>query len=1229
MHTTYAEKGLRILGFPCNQFGKQEPGTEAEIKEFAKGYNAEFDLFSKIDVNGDNAHPLWKWMKDQPNGKGTLGNNIKWNFTKFLIDREGQVVKRYGPMEDPSMEGTGRPVEAEGSSSSVGAAVVEETETVIGVGYGIEETVAKKPYITEMPSSSCHPGSGPEKKIGHRRVDASGETTEGSNLTPAHHFPDFRFKTYAPVAFRYFRELFGIRPDDYLYSLCNEPLIELSNPGASGSIFYVTRDDEFIIKTVQHKEAEFLQKLLPGYYMNLNQNPRTLLPKFFGLYCIQSGGKNIRIVVMNNVLPRVFRMHLKFDLKGSTYKRRASKKEREKAKPTFKDLDFMQDVPDGLLLDTDTYNALVKTLQRDCLAEREQQMEGSQGSSDEKKPAAQRALYSTAMESIQGGATCGDSIDTEDTMGGIPAVSGKGERLLLFIGIIDILQSYRLIKKLEHTWKALVHDGDTVSVHRPNFYADRFYKFMSSTVFKKTSSLKSSPSKKSRSTLTVPKHGGPGAAWSASQLPSERDHHIYDLRGARSFPVLENDGLHPCTPPSFEEATTASVATTLSSNTSISIPERSPSDTAEQPRYRRQTMTLKESDGRMVDVHEEDQQTITVQVEVKRETEDKEEPVMEEKVEFGVEKECMSTCTPSPKESSVPEESDVLTLPEIRETEILDDIIPEIVEHPQAADLPPASPPATVSLEDVTLDAGTEAEASAAPGAPDTQALSCTFDRHQSQSLSQPSADEEDVPVTDIYFNKIQNAQMSTSRTPQLSEVDTMRMQLGELMQHLIRAKEDKLKVCTELQKQLRTYENMVQYFQLELGFSQRSMRSLRHHLDQSVDSVWSLKEELKEKQEKIHLLNEKLFSAHESTKFVKMDLDVYKNLCYRLHQQLSATEEKNCALQDALMACKARVQEAEQEKQQEVESKKQCEKTISNIRNSFKGLNNRLSIAMDDLQEQLKMAQEREESLKRTVGEATAKHEAEVEQLNRSLHEATEKARLAERKFDSKSSPLVFSIMGNRDDEYDFLFKVVLIGDSGVGKSNLLSRFTRNEFNLESKSTIGVEFATRSIQVDGKTIKAQIWDTAGQERYRAITSAYYRGAVGALLVYDIAKHLTYENVERWLKELRDHADNNIVIMLVGNKSDLRHLRAVPTDEARAFAEKNNLSFIETSALDSTNVEEAFKNILTEIYRIVSQKQIADRSAHDESPGNNVVDISVPPTTDGQKGSKLQCCQNL
>uniref|UniRef100_A0A8C2EIF6 Phosphatidylinositol-4-phosphate 5-kinase, type I, gamma a n=1 Tax=Cyprinus carpio TaxID=7962 RepID=A0A8C2EIF6_CYPCA len=567
--------------------------------------------------------------------------------------------------------------EAGDGSPLSGAAASEDAGTADGMD---SDSTSKKAFITEMPSSSGQPAHG--KKIGHRGVDASGETTykkttssalkgaiqlgigytvgnlsskperdvlmqdfyvvesiffpsEGSNLTPAHHFPDFRFKTYAPVAFRYFRELFGIRPDDYLYSLCNEPLIELSNPGASGSVFYLTKDDEFIIKTVMHKEAEFLQKLLPGYYMNLNQNPRTLLPKFFGLYCVQSGGKNIRMVVMNNVLPRVVRMHLKYDLKGSTYKRRASKKEREKAKPTFKDLDFMQDVPEGLMLDTDTYSALVKTLQRDCLvlesfkimdyslllgvhnidqAEKEQQMEGSQGSSDEKRPLAQKALYTTAMESIQGASACGEDIDTDDTMGGIPAVNGKGERLLLYIGIIDILQSYRLIKKLEHTWKALVHDGDTVSVHRPSFYADRFFRFMSTTVFRKSSSLKSSPSKRGRGGLAAAKYSGPGAAWSASQLPFVRDENIYDLRGTRSFPTLEDDGradVLPCTPPSFEEATTASIATSLSSTTSLSIPERSPSDTSEHPRYRRHTQSSHEEI-----MQDEDQQTITVEVEV-------------------------------------------------------------------------------------------------------------------------------------------------------------------------------------------------------------------------------------------------------------------------------------------------------------------------------------------------------------------------------------------------------------------------------------------------------------------------------------------------------------------------------------------------------------------------------------------------------------------------------------
>jgi Ras-related protein Rab-11A len=187
---------------------------------------------------------------------------------------------------------------------------------------------------------------------------------------------------------------------------------------------------------------------------------------------------------------------------------------------------------------------------------------------------------------------------------------------------------------------------------------------------------------------------------------------------------------------------------------------------------------------------------------------------------------------------------------------------------------------------------------------------------------------------------------------------------------------------------------------------------------------------------------------------------------------------------------------------------------------------------------------------------------------------------------------------MANRvDHEYDYLFKIVLIGDSGVGKSNILSRFTRNEFCLESKSTIGVEFATKTLQIEGKTVKAQIWDTAGQERYRAITSAYYRGAVGALLVYDITKRQTFENVQRWLRELRDHADSNIVIMMAGNKSDLAHLRAVSEDDGHILAEREGLSFLETSALEATNVEKTFQTILTEIYHIISKKALAAQEA--------------------------------
>jgi len=169
--------------------------------------------------------------------------------------------------------------------------------------------------------------------------------------------------------------------------------------------------------------------------------------------------------------------------------------------------------------------------------------------------------------------------------------------------------------------------------------------------------------------------------------------------------------------------------------------------------------------------------------------------------------------------------------------------------------------------------------------------------------------------------------------------------------------------------------------------------------------------------------------------------------------------------------------------------------------------------------------------------------------------------------------------------DSYDYLLKIVLIGDCNVGKTNLISRFTRNEFNAQSQSTIGVEFSTKSLTFDGNiVVKSQVWDTAGQERYRSITNAYYRGAVGALVVYDITKKQSFESVARWVQEVKDHTDENIQIMVVGNKADLALNRQVQVEEAKNFAMENGFHYIETSAYTSKNVEEAFKQLISGIY---------------------------------------------
>jgi Ras-related protein Rab-11A len=164
-----------------------------------------------------------------------------------------------------------------------------------------------------------------------------------------------------------------------------------------------------------------------------------------------------------------------------------------------------------------------------------------------------------------------------------------------------------------------------------------------------------------------------------------------------------------------------------------------------------------------------------------------------------------------------------------------------------------------------------------------------------------------------------------------------------------------------------------------------------------------------------------------------------------------------------------------------------------------------------------------------------------------------------------SIAQPFSGSVLPIEAREPDFLFKLILAGDSGVGKTSLLSRFARSKFNPDAKTTIGVEFATKTVAVGGQVVKAQVWDTAGQERYRSVTTSYYKGAIGALFVYDLTSSPTFQSVPRWLAELRAGADPAVLVMLVGNKLDRAELRAVTAAECANYAEREGLLFLEAS----------------------------------------------------------------
>ena len=209
-------------------------------------------------------------------------------------------------------------------------------------------------------------------------------------------------------------------------------------------------------------------------------------------------------------------------------------------------------------------------------------------------------------------------------------------------------------------------------------------------------------------------------------------------------------------------------------------------------------------------------------------------------------------------------------------------------------------------------------------------------------------------------------------------------------------------------------------------------------------------------------------------------------------------------------------------------------------------------------------------------------------------------------------------------EEDYDTIFKIVIVGDSGVGKTNLITRYLKNDFKPETKATIGVEFSDKKYIYKNKNIKIQIWDTAGQERYRSLTSMYYKGAKGAIFVYDISSKNSFENIDKWLIEMKKTADENIKIILIGNKCDLIEKREVKEDDGKIKAKDLNVPFMETSALNCINVEKAFNFLIEEIANLEINFE-EDFDFEDFKDGKNVNNINLNDNEKKNQKNK-NCC---
>lgn len=306
----------------------------------------------------------------------------------------------------------------------------------------------------------------------------------GSKTTPAHNVNDFKFVSYAPQGFKYFRKVFNVTDQEYADEILTKPLRAVVNPGGSGALMWFSQNHEFVIKTVAREQANFLHSMLRGYYLNMDQNPNTLLTKFYGLYILKQNGKRIRVVVMKNFFPKDVKFDHKFDLKGSTINRFASEKEKARKAPTLKDLDFNAIFPQGITIEEKYYTALKQALARDTLVLH------SFNIFDYSLILAVKTPQNQAVIAKLKEMSCGSSpLDSVVNSYGIPGTTENGEYVYLWWGLVDILQEYDLAHKIQYRWKAVKHGISQlpfVSVQPPRQYRERFQNYLFDRVFKKT-----------------------------------------------------------------------------------------------------------------------------------------------------------------------------------------------------------------------------------------------------------------------------------------------------------------------------------------------------------------------------------------------------------------------------------------------------------------------------------------------------------------------------------------------------------------------------------------------------------------------------------------------------------------------------------------------------------------------------------------------------------------------